>query len=233
MTDAPVMDCAPSTFPQDRQTVRAMGETLVWFPAKGYGYCPPPTTNGTEIYDDGYFEEYVKRSQTPVGKGITQFRVDLVDRYTTGDVLDIGIGCGAFIEARNAEFVSSPRRTLGYDVNPRGIEWLQSRGLWCDWREADGVPAVTLWDVLEHLPAPHELLDKVTRFAFVSIPIFEGPEHVLRSRHYKPGEHLHYFSRDGFYRWAAGYGFSVVEETWAESCQFKRDSVATFVLKRQ
>lgn len=216
--------------PQDRQTLKHMAENLIWLPAKGYGYYP--VTAGIEPYDDGYFEEYVRRADTQVGRGITDFRVGLVDKFTSGEVLDVGIGCGAFIEARNQKIEFYRRRTLGYDVNPRGIDWLHKRGLWKDWREAESIPSVTLWDVLEHLPAPHELLDKVEKFVFVSLPIFEGPKDVLKSRHYKPAEHVWFFTRNGFYGWAWEYGFEVLDETWMESCKFKRDSVATFVLKR-
>lgn len=225
LTETPALDSAP--FCEDRQTAELMRENLVWFPAKGYGYYP--VAAGIEPYDDGYFEEYQRRAATAVGKGINGFRADLVEKYWRGRVLDIGIGCGTFIEERASRGVG----TDGYDVNPRGIAWLHDRGLWRDWETAESIEAVTLWDVLEHLPRPHELFDKVTEFAFVSIPIFEGPDHVLKSRHMKPLEHFWYWTRDGFTRWAAGYGFAVVEETWMESCKFGRDSVATFVLKRK
>lgn len=220
----------PSPFMRDRQTVDAMSEQLIWFPAKGYGFCPVPPA--PDLYGDDYFEEYQRRAATPVGKGIAEFRVDLVDRYWNGKVLDVGIGCGAFIEARNRRMEAWRNRTVGYDVNPRGIDWLKRRSLWMDWNEQENIEAITLWDVLEHLPDPHELLDKVAGFAFVTIPIFESADHALRSRHWKPGEHLFYFTRKGFYGWAEGYGFEIYEETWMESCLFKRDSVASFVLKR-
>ena len=37
----------------------------------------------------------------------------------------------------------------------------------------------------------------VERLVFLCLPLFTGPEHVLRSKHFRPEEHCWYWTRDG------------------------------------
>jgi FkbM family methyltransferase len=123
----------------------------------------------------------------------------------------------------------------GYDVNPRGIAWLRERELFVD--PYDHVPpcveGVTFWDSLEHLPDPARLLTKlrVGTFVFVSLPILGDLQRLADSKHYKPGEHVRYFTHAGLTRYMAEQGFDLVESSRAET-EAGRESIESFVFRK-
>jgi len=156
-----------------------------------------------------------------------QARVNFVEQHYRGTLIDVGIGSGAFIEARRAR----RRTTYGYDVNPAGIEWLEDRSLFVD-PHMVSFDAATLWDVLEHIPDFQSLLANVSEWLFVSLPIFRDHEHVLRSKHFKPDEHCWYFTRDGLISTMGMCGFSLITETSIET-DLGREDIGTFAFKRE
>lgn len=194
---------------------------MEWFDDRGYGIYPVKENP----YDQAYFDKYVGYSRTPLGIALTDARVELVRRHAGDDlVVDIGIGCGDFIQRRGS------RITAGYDVNPAAVRWLLDRGLWADPYFKDP-PNITCFDSLEHMARPEHLVDRVGRHVFLSIPIFDGPEHVLRSKHFRKDEHVFYFTREGLVRWMAAYGFVLREENRME-VELGREDIGTFVFKR-
>jgi Methyltransferase domain len=196
---------------------------LTWFPERQMGYYPV-RGNGL-IYDRAYFEKYCTYAQTDLGRQITAARLSLVDRFLPhGALLDIGIGSGAFVEARNR---GAP--TFGFDVNPAGVAWLMEKDLYRDPLEGD-VPGMSFWDSLEHLQEPELCLTKTT-WAFMTLPIFTGPDHVLASKHFRRDEHIWYFTRDGLIGWMKAQGFQCREHNTMESL-LGREDVHTFVFER-
>jgi Methyltransferase domain len=194
---------------------------LVWSDELGYGCYPVKETP----YDRSYFEKYVGYSRTARGVALTDARVELVRRHVGEEpVVDIGIGSGDFIEKRGT------RITSGYDVNPEAIRWLLERGLWCDPYFKDQ-PNVTCFDSLEHLKRPEHLVARVEKHLFLSIPIFEDRDHVLRSKHFRKDEHFYYFTRDGLIRWMSAQGFALREENRME-VELGREDIGTFVFRR-
>lgn len=194
---------------------------MEWHEELGYGVYPVKETP----YDRAYFEKYVAYSRTPMGVALSDARVELVRRHAEEDlVIDIGIGCGDFIEKRGAKI------TAGYDVNPEGVRWLLDRGLWADPYFKDPLN-ISCFDSLEHMSRPEHLVGRVRRFVFLSIPIFSGADHVLRSKHFRKDEHYFYFTRDGLVRWMAAHGFSLREESRMEE-ELGREDIGTFVFKR-
>lgn len=164
-------------------------------------------------YEKNYFNHYVKLLGTEKAQRINDARILAVDR-TTGDkfspVCDVGIGSGEFISSRNA---SRGPITKGYDINPNGEEWLKRNRLWAD-KNFECYRAFTFWDTLEHVPEPDFYFKKIPKdsFVLVSIPIFDDLSKVKRSKHYKPGEHIYYFTEKGFIDWMAQYGFEILEK---------------------
>lgn len=154
---------------------------------------------------------------------MTLARIQLVARHYTGPLLDVGIGAGQFLEARP--------NTLGYDVNPHGIEWLKSRGRWTD-LYAQRYRALSFWDALEHIDRPNRAVAKAEEWVFVSVPIFTGAEHLLRSRHYKPSEHIWYWSHDGLVRWFNGQGFDCIEHNTMETA-LGREGIGSYAFRRR
>lgn len=186
----------------------------------GMGYVP---LHDEGTYDDAYFEKYVRMADTDMGRKLTSSRIDLVARHHTGPVLDVGIGAGQFVTARKEP-------TFGFDVNPQAIEWLKDRRLFADpYREA--FRALTFWDSLEHIPDPAAAIARAGEWVFVSLPIFEGPEHCLQSRHLRPGEHIWYFTHGGLENWMAHQGFELVEHNTIES-DLGRDGIGSYAFRR-
>lgn len=189
---------------------------LVWLPEHGIGFYPVDECD--EPYDEEYFNKYVEYADSDMGVRLNCRRIEFVDSfiYRSMDVCDVGIGCGQFIEKRGFA------RTVGYDVNPAAATWLFKRHAFFDIR-AEPIYAATFWDSLEHILSPERVLANVQAWAFVSIPIFEGPEHVLRSRHYRKDEHRWYFTRDGLIEWMRQLGFQCRAHNTMESLEGRED----------
>ena len=197
-------------------------DSLIWLPERGLGYFPVRAPK----YGEEYFQKYEGYADTEMGKRITKSRIDLVDRHMTGCIVDVGIGCGQFVEMRG---LTQP--TLGFDVNPVGESWLKSRGLWCDIYNGQVCKALTFWDSLEHIEDIDSAVLRAREFVFVSIPIFNGHEHVLRSKHFKKNEHYWYFTHDGLVLWFAERGFALIESNQIEQ-GLGREDIGTYAFWR-
>lgn len=172
-------------------------------------------------YDRAYYDKCAGYEGQEIERLITQARIDLVARHYSGEVLDIGIGSGAFIKARP--------QTYGFDVNPVATEWLRRNDLWSPSIGTFG--AVTFWDVLEHVPDPSRYLNLIGGLVFASIPVFDDLRTIRKSKHYRPGEHLYYWTEHGFCDWMTAHGFLLLESNDDET-RAGRDSIQSFAFKR-
>jgi hypothetical protein len=175
-------------------------------------------------YDGAYFDKLSGYEGSDICEAIHQGRVALVDKYTKGlPVIDIGIGCGEFVKRRP--------QTWGYDVNPTAEAWLRDRGLWRD--TFTGFAGYTLFDVIEHIPDPNDYFQFIAQgsYLFTSIPIFDELTRIRESKHYRPGEHLYYWTRNGFVQWMGKYGFTLLEEDDFET-RAGRESILSFAFNR-
>lgn len=202
------------------------GPQLAWYPEVGVGYYPVQA-GPRDVYNEEYFARFKAQAETPIGRALMRSRVAFVERHQVGTVCDVGIGCGAFIEARR----NARRTTYGYDVNPAGAAWLEDRKLFVD-PHVVKLPAITLWDVLEHIPDFRALIACVREHVFVSLPIFSGPTNILRSKHFRRDEHCWYFSSDGIVRVFDQLGFECVE-THREEVAIGREDIGSFAFKRK
>jgi len=202
-----------------------MKKGLVWFPEKGLGWYPVKKTH----YDDEYFNTYVRMEHTEIGECLNKFRVDLVNSYTKGLVLDIGVGCGTFIKRQE--------NCVGFDICPKAIYFLQRNDLFFNpynggtaWSKIKGV---TFFDTLEHLEWPELIFDNIGRqFIFVSIPIFRDVKHMVESKHFKKEEHYLYFTEKGFLDYMKKYGFELLEKRNNET-RCGREDIMTYILRRK
>lgn len=198
---------------------------LTWWPELGVGFYPVEA--GAAPYDAAYFERYSRQAATEIGRALMRSRSDFVARHWKGALVDIGIGSGAFIEARRA----SELPTFGWDVNPMGMAWLNARCLAVN-PYALPVAAISLWDVLEHIEDFRPLLAQVQRFVFVSLPVFTGAGHVLTSKHFRRDEHCWYFTALGLIGVMAGLGFDCVEHH-DEETRIGREDIQSFAFQRK
>lgn len=192
---------------------------LVWLPELGMGRYPVPKTRP---YDEEYFSRYQELADTDLGRELTAARIRLVARHYTGPVLDVGIGAGQFVTARP--------ETKGFDVNPAGVEWLKERGAWANLYR-DRYPALTFWDSLEHIDRPDIAAGRAEKWVFVSVPIFSGAEHVIRSRHFRRDEHIWYWTHDGLVNWFGEQGFKLVEHNRLETV-LGREGIGSYAFTR-
>ena len=175
-------------------------------------------------YDAAYYDKCLAYEGLPIADAINAGRIALVNRhFGAGAVVDTGIGSGEFIKRRE--------NTYGRDVNPVAIEWLKRNDLWVDrpWE----FQAFTYWDVLEHMEDPEQEFHFIGpgAYLFTSIPIMSDLRKIRESKHYRPGEHLYYFSEAGFVSWMGMHGFTLLETADYET-QAGRDSILSFAFRR-
>ena len=209
----------------DEVIEKYMKTSLVWLPLQELGYFP---VKGA-VYDDEYFDEYVNREGTEIGERLNAFRVNLVNEYVTGRVLDIGIGCGTFLRLRG--------NCVGYDINSKAVKLLKEARLFCNPHETDFksgvIEGVTFFDSLEHIRSPGKLLSRIDKqFVFVSIPIFRDLNHLLGSKHLKRKEHFYYFTKGSFIVYMASFDFELLELRDDET-KCGREDIYTFVFKKR
>ncbi|HHM6046671.1 TPA: methyltransferase domain-containing protein [Pseudomonas aeruginosa] len=191
-------------------------DCLLWSEELGMGFHPRSPMD----YSGPYFEKYQALDATPMGTALTTARVDMVRRHFDGEVLDVGIGGGRFVVESGGK---------GFDVNEEAVQWLKSRNAYAD--PYKGVAAITCWDSLEHVPDPEALVRSVGEWVFVSMPVYKDQADCLKSKHFKPGEHLHYWSVRGLVGWFAKMNFGCVEINERES-ELGREGITSFAFRR-
>jgi hypothetical protein len=192
-------------------------EKLLWLPEFGIGYYPVED----QPYDEQYWQKYLAMEQTDIGKTLNQARVNMVKEYEWNEIIDIGIGSGAFIK----EFSNA----YGFDINPNAIEWLKQNN---KWKEPSNVDAMSFWDSLEHIHNPTELLGNIKKYAFVSCPIYTDKDHILRSKHFRPDEHCWYWTYEGLIKFMSNFGFYLLEYSNIETL-IGREDIGSFTFKRK
>lgn len=192
--------------------------TLQWDDS-GWGFLPPSGPTRTD-----FFDEYREKDQTDMGQALIRMRLGLLRQYVADGelVIDVGIGGGGFVCSRG--------KTLGLDVDPKAIEWLRQ----ADWLATkSSLPsALCFWDSFEHMP-DHELITRYQpNFVLMSIPLFSDKGDVLTSKHYKPGEHLWYFTHRGLLTYMERLGYEQMHFSRAEEI-LGREGIGTLVFARR
>lgn len=184
---------------------------------------------GRVEYDADYFKKVEAYDGTTVAGAVNAGRCAMLKRHLEagGSVIDWGAGSGAFLrDAMVAGFSAK-----GYDVNLQALQRLMDKG----WLSQDPYlfDAVTLWDTVEHMEQPEAVFRSVKKGAllFASIPVFEDLRKIRESKHYRPGEHLYYWTAQGFINWMALYGFRLLEQSNHE-IEAGRDSIGAFAFRR-
>lgn len=186
-------------------------------------------TKGRIEYGASYFETFKSYAGSPVERALNAGRCALVARHARAGatILDVGVGSGAFVHHAAAEGFDAK----GFDVNPVAVAWLKSEGFFAE--DATGFEAITFWDSLEHIDDPGLTLRRLHKgaLAFVAIPIVGDLRRIRESKHYKPGEHLYYWTPQGFVDWMALHGFRLLEASSHET-DAGRESIGAFAFCR-
>lgn len=202
---------------------------LEWLPEHGMGFLPIEAAP-SKVYDAAYFAKYEGYAATDLGRELTRQRVDFcrasaaLDNYS---VLDVGIGCGQFVQALRAERVEA----FGYDISDTAMAWLRDRGFYrSPYGQEAGIH--TYWDSLEHLQNPTATVRSASRFVFVSLPIFRDVAHVIASKHFRPDEHMHYWTEEGIERWFEAQGFKLLAQSNFEAARGRED-IMSYAFRRR
>ena len=199
---------------------------------KDFGLAYQSVAHGLRIkYAGSYWQALLKRKGTPVAQRIMASRMSLLSRHLNRNdrILEVGVGCGEFLE-------SVPYDSRGYDINPVGVEWLTKCGKFHDierdpeYRQFKGW---CFWDVLEHMEVPELIFRRIVEGStvFCSVPIIRDMDKIKESKHYKPGEHLYYWTLKAFIDWMYDWGFSLLEIEAGEMYA-GREQVYSFAFKK-
>lgn len=94
---------------------------------------------------------------------------------------------------------------------------------------------ITMWDVLEHLP-DFSVLDnllKITDYFAITVPIKSKSVKLSNWIHYKPGEHLHYFTEESIEELFNNRGFFLLKDGYPEiDCGIRKD-IYSAIFKRR
>lgn len=195
-------------------------EELTVFPDWGYARAD---YEETIEYGEDYLDKYLDYDNSPIAERLNSFRCDFVNQYTDGLCLDIGVG--------SCQFMFNRGYCKGFDVNPLTVQLLKKSNTFCDpYKESlIDFSAFTFWDSLEHIPDPSGLVKLLPygSFCFVSLPTFENLFKIKQSKHYRPGEHLHYWTIEGLIRFFGLLGFACLEVTDKET-RIGRESITSF-----
>lgn len=184
---------------------------------------------GRVAYDADYLAKVDAYEDTKIAKAVNAGRCALLSRHVKkgATVLDVGAGSGAFVRAARAVGFAA----YGFEVIPEGVRRLRAAGVFQD--DPAGFHAVTFWDSLEHMEDPEAWLRKLGKGpkVFASLPVFRDLRSIRTSKHYRPGEHLHYFTSGGFIDWMALYGFKFLEQSTHET-EAGRQGIGAFAFWR-
>lgn len=175
-------------------------------------------------YGEEYFDKCRGYEGQEIAERINAGRIEFVLRnFGPGRMLDVGVGSGEFIKRRP--------HTFGIDVNPAAVRWLREAGRLAD--NLDCFGAYSFWDVLEHVPTPEDYLRHcyLRSFVFLSMPIMPSLDRIRESKHYRPGEHLYYWTERGLVEWMAWHGFALVDASDFET-RAGRESIQSFAFRR-
>ena len=179
-------------------------------------------------YGQEYFQHYQQLEEEGLAGKLSVLRETFVDKFI-GDESLVDIGCGActFIKYRNEKY---PRSTTGYDVNQWSYLELQ-KNLW--YVDAKKVPMkyASMWDVLEHEGTPSVYLDNVQKGVFISIPMYKNFDGLSKDKHFRPGEHVWYFTEAGLVDFMRRHGFDLKAKDDFET-KFGRQNIMSYFFER-
>lgn len=172
-------------------------------------------TQLTKYNTDYYYSMLRKYAKT--GEKIAFIRWDFVEEFGGKTVLDFGSGLGFFAACAPEGVVVDT-----YDMGP----YVQT-GI-----RRERYDLLCLWDVLEHIPDFSCLEDyiKCTDYVALTIPMLPQGKELLTWKHFKPGEHLHYFTDCTLDAILKIYGFKRIKDGYPE-CP-PREDIESIVYER-
>ena len=167
-------------------------------------------------YNIEYYEKML-REYSATAEQISRLRWAWIKDINPKTVLDYGCGCGWF----------RAWRPSGIEVYSYDIADYPQTGI--DLKMYD---VVCFWDVLEHIPdfSDIEPILALARHIALTIPIFNQEVTLSKWKHFKPGEHIHYFTENTLIALFERYSF-VYMASGTPECP-PRKEVTSFLFKK-
>jgi SAM-dependent methyltransferase len=160
-----------------------------------------------------YDENYAKKYDNMPHFQMSQVRADFIEKSFPTDqirkVLDVGHANGAFVK----EMISREYDAFGTDLHgiDFGVPEVNLMG-------PETFDLVTFFDSLEHFENVRQPLHKSNKFILVSVPNTPPrlEKYIESWRHYRPGEHLHYFNLRSLSYLMIEFGFELTGYSFIE-----------------
>lgn len=176
-----------------------------------------------------FSDRFLELEKSGTSKELSSMRIKMIQKsgVSTGNLFDIGCSIGSLIQEANANGF----KASGVDCSAPSVEIAKSRGLDVSLSEFESMngslpksDCYTMYDVLEHLEDPLECLKKLRSLIspdgilVISVPNANVDRHEFSSyRHYKPGEHKHYFTMDSIIQILSKCSFNAFNYNFDES----------------
>ena len=154
-------------------------------------------------YDEDYYYNLLKM-QTEHAKHISEIRWEFVRECRAKTVLDYGCGVGFF-----KAFAPSDIEVDTYDIGPYVMTGIYHKNY----------DLLCLWDVIEHITCIDADLKQYisgARHVAISLPMLPKGKKLKKWKHFKPGEHLHYFNDEAIDALFDRYHFKRIKNGFPE-----------------
>ena len=153
-----------------------------------------------------------------VAKSLIDERIQLVKKYTSLDVLDIGskqFAIAASLDMPNVKCFST---------NKDDVKLLVDNKLYR--HPFKGATSLTFWNTFQNIADPRLHLSGADEYVFISCPIYNEVSEVR-----KVDGQFWYFTVNGIVNFMKPFGFEIQEVNWMEKW-YIQDNIGTFVFKR-
>lgn len=167
------------------------------------------------IYDIEYYENML-RQYSKTAEQVSKIRWDWIRDINPDRVLDYGSGCGWF-RAWRPKGVEVDSYDIG-DYPQTGIDLIIYN-------------VVCFWDVLEHISDFTEIepVLALASHVAISLPLLPNTG-ITHWKHFKPGEHLNYFTDETWHALFYGYGFEPLK-TGQPECP-PREGITSMIYRK-
>lgn len=215
-------------------------DLLSWNAELGYGFYPVDPAEWP--YDEAYRVKYEQMAATSMAKRLNEHRVALAlhaaekteQAGKANTFIDIGPGDGAFMRELTECLPEGEDFVFGYDVNPAMVERLKAENRYAkpgdSYTPQHAWNCMSFWDSFEHIHRPDKTIVGARGVA-MSIPIFRNRAHVLESKHFRPDEHVWYFTHEGIQAFMKKCGFKTKHYDDMET-RIGREDIKSYIFLR-
>ncbi len=177
------------------------------------------------VYDDEYLLHYKLYKRTEFSKLLQKARWDFIGKNIKSfkSILDYGCGSDAFL-VEATDCMKDQCNLYSYDPY-----FMQDHKFLCE-RKLD---ITTFFDSLEHMNRLDIISLLNSRYIVISIPILEKNQQLFEWKHFRPNEHIWYFTEDALIKLMTikfNYKFILKDDF---ETQLGRDCILTFLFEKR